>query len=219
MRLAFVFGLGACGFSPNQGTADAPRDPDAPPHVIDAQEFHDAHAFMDAHVFMDAMIPPQFDPTLCPAEYSNSTITASPNSRYRIITEMHTFATQDADCNDDHPGWTHMFVIDSITEAQQIKSHLGQPYYVGAVQPHDSADADAGWLSFTGTAIDPTFWQTFQPNDNDTNPFEDNEQNFAAADDSSGLLNDVSGVFQYQAVCECDGLPVTAAATAAIAGN
>jgi len=219
MRLALVLGLSACGFSPNQQVAaDAPHDPDAPPHVIDAQEFHDAHDFHDAHVFMDAMTPPEFDPALCPVDYT-ITASASPNSRYKIIPDMHGFVTQNADCDDDHAGWTHLFVIDSITEAQQIESHAGQAYYVGAVQPHGSAGADVGWLGFTGNAVDPTFWQHDQPNDNDFTPVENDEQNFAAADDTTGLLNDVSGSFQYQAVCECDGLAVSTAAAQAIAGN
>jgi hypothetical protein len=219
MRLVLVVALASCGFSPNQGTADASRDPDADSHLIDAKEFHDAHGFEDAHVFMDAMTPPAFDPALCPADYSNSTVTASPNTRYKIIGDMHTFAMHNADCNDDHAGWTHLLVIDSLDEAQQLRSHVGQPYYVGAVQPHDSAGADVGWIALTGAAIDPMFWQHDQPNDNDFTPVENNDQNFAAVDDSSGLLNDVSGAFQYEAVCECDGLPVSAAAAAAIAGN
>jgi hypothetical protein len=217
-RFVLVLGLAACGFTPNQAPADASHDPDAS-HLIDAREFHDAHVFDDAHVFMDAMTPPVFDPTLCPSDYSNNSITSSPNTRYRIIPDMHGFVAQNADCNDDHPGWTHLFVIDSITEAQQIKSHLGQPYYVGAVQPRDSSGAAIGWLAFTGAAVDPSFWQGGQPNDNDFTPFENNDQNFAAADDTTGLLNDVSGSFQYQAVCECDGLPVSTAAAQAIAGN
>lgn len=213
----------ACGFKPNPSATDSSvPDPDAPPHhQDDAHVFEDAHEYHDAHVYMDAMEQPVFDVTLCPSDYSNTTITSSPGSRYKIITGQQTFAIQNADCNDDHAGWTHLFVIDSITEAQQIRSHVGQAYYVGAVQPHDSADVDAGWLSFTGAAVDPTFWQNGQPNDDDQsfNLDETNEQNFAAVDDSSGLLNDVSGAFQYQAVCECDGLPVSAAAAAAIAGN
>jgi hypothetical protein len=219
MRLVGIALLAsACGFSPNQVAVDA-RDPDAPPsHLIDAHVFEDARVFEDAHVFEDAMTQ-TFDPALCPADYSNTTITASPNSRYRIIGDIHGFTIQNADCDDDHPGWTHLFVIDSITEAQQIKSHVGQAYYVGAVQPSGSATADTGWLSFTGAAVDPTFWQSFQPNDNDTTPVENNEQNFGAADDTTGLLNDVSGSYQYLAVCECDGLPVSAAAAQAIAGN
>ena len=60
----------------------------------------------------------------------------------------------------------------------------------------------------TGGAM-PATWQGGQPNDNGGG--EDNEQNFAAADNGGdGRLNDVSGGFGYRAVCECDGNAIPA---------
>jgi len=164
---------------------------------------------------MDAPAVTPFDPAMCPAGYSNTTISASPNTRYKILTSMATLKMQSDLCNADHPGWTHLIVLDTVLEAQQIHSHMnGNFYYVGAVQPPNQASPATGWLQLTGADVSTDLWQQFQPNDN--NNSESNEQNFAAVDDSTGLMNDVNGTFQYQAVCECDGQPISAAALAAL---
>jgi hypothetical protein len=202
----------ACGFTPNSASVDAhtahpdSHDPiDGPAHVTP----------IDAKVFLDAATP-VFDPAMCPAGYSNNTVTASPNSRYRVINQAADFTTQYTACMNDHLGWTHLVVLDTMTEATQIHAALaGNPYYVGAVQPLDQATVGTGWLQLTGEAVPSDLWQATQPNDNgDSN--ENNEQNLTAADDNSGLMNDVSGSFQYLGVCECDGKPIASAAQAAV---
>ena len=66
--------------------------------------------------------------------------------------------------------------------------------------------------------MSPALWQTGQPNDNNSGG-ENNEQNFAAADDGTGLLNDVSGNNTYRGVCECDGLPIPPAVANVIASQ
>jgi hypothetical protein len=205
----------ACGFTPNSASVDAHTSshPDAHepidggPHVTP----------MDAKVFLDAMTPPAFDPTMCPMGYSNNTVTASPNSRYRVINQAADFTTNFTACMNDHPGWTHLVVLDTVMEATQIHAALGgNPYYVGAVQPQDQATVGTGWLQLTGEAVPTDLWQPSQPNDNGGDNSENNEQNLTAADDSSGLMNDVSGSFQYLGVCECDGKPIAPAALAAL---
>jgi len=203
----------ACGFTPNSASVDAHtshpdgHEPiDGPPHVTPP----------DAKVFLDAMTPPAFDPTMCPMGYTNNTVTASPNSRYRIISTLDFYATQYASCRDDHPGWTHLVVLDTVMEATQIHAGLGNnSYYVGAVQPQDQATPGTGWLQLTGEAVPTDVWEQGQPNDNGDGD-ENNEQNFTAVDDSSALMNDVAGGYQFLGVCECDGKPIAAAALAAI---
>jgi hypothetical protein len=142
-------------------------------------------------------------------------------SRYRVISSTDNVSVQSADCNDDHAGWTHLVVLDNTTEAAQVRTTLvtSSTYYVGAVQTRDSNAEGAGWLAFTGGALATGVWQSNQPNDN-SDGVEDNEQNFAAADDSaSGLLNDVSGSNSYRAVCECDGQAIPAPVAAAFAAS
>ncbi|HET9987878.1 MAG TPA: hypothetical protein VFQ65_05145, partial [Kofleriaceae bacterium] len=180
----------------------------------DAALVSDARVFHDGHVFVDAP-PDPFDPALCPPAYTNNTITASPNTRYKILTDMATLPNQSNECNADHPGWTHLIVLDTVQEAQQIHTHMaGNFYYVGAVQPKDQATPATGWLQLTGAVVPSELWQVAQPNDNGN--AENNEQNFVAVDDSTGLMNDVNGAFQYQAVCECDGQAIAPAALAAL---
>jgi hypothetical protein len=146
-----------------------------------------------------------FDPTQCPAGYANGGITASPESRYRFIDATDPFAIHYADCNDDLVGWTHLVVLETVQEAQQIRATItSTTYYAGAVQERSASGANVGWLELTGRSVQLQLWQTDQPNDNNSGG-EQNEQNLAAADDGSGLLNDVSGSSSYRAVCECDG--------------
>ncbi len=161
--------------------------------------------------------PPPWDPTMCPAEYT-LTLTGTPQSRYRLIDTSANVNTQHVDCNDDHAGWTHLVSLDDATEATQIRASItSNTFYVGAVQPRDQADTGVGWLTFAGTALPSAAWQTGQPNDNAG--VENNDQNFAAADDSTGLLNDVSGSGTYRAVCECDGQAIPAAVASAFAAS
>jgi len=202
----------ACGFTPNSASVDAHSDhpdahqnPDAAPHVTPP----------DAFVFLDATTP-VFDPAMCPMGYTNNTVTASPNSRYRIITQSAGFSTQYTACRDDHPGWTHLVVLDTTMEATQIHASLaGNSYYVGAVQPPDQATTGTGWLQLTGEAVPTDVWESGQPNDNGDG-VENNEQNLTAVDDSSALMNDVAGGYQFLGVCECDGKPIAPAALAAL---
>lgn len=159
-----------------------------------------------------------FDPALCPSGYDNNGIDASPQSRYRLISATAPVATQNADCNDDYPGWTHLVVLDSSTEGQQLRDNLtSSPFYVGAVQDRNQSRTYRGWHQFTGGSV-PMIWQNFQPNDGDN--FENNRENFAAADSSfNGHLNDVRGDSNLQAICECDGNPIPADIAATIAAN
>src|SRR5664279_2806618 len=137
---ALIVFASACGFSPNSASVDAHtahpdghQDPiDAPRHVTP----------LDAKVFLDAVTPPAFDPAMCPTGYSNNSVTASPNSRYRVINQGADFTTHYTACMNDHPGWTHLVVLDTTMEATEIHAALaGNSYYVGAVQPKDQATA------------------------------------------------------------------------------
>jgi hypothetical protein len=210
MKWVAIMFVSACGFTPSAVGVDA--DPiDAPSHGQ-----LDAHVNPpDAFVFHDAPAQLPFDPAMCPTGYTNNTVTASPNSRYRVVGTPAKFSAQSTLCNADHPGWTHLVVLDTTQEATEIHAALGgTAYYVGAVQPRDQPTPATGWLQFTGAAVPAELWQSGQPNDN--GDAENNEQNVAAADDSSGLMNDVSGLYSYVAVCECDGNPLAPAVITAL---
>ncbi|MEO8841667.1 MAG: hypothetical protein ABI591_00630 [Kofleriaceae bacterium] len=211
--LAIIVLASACGFSPNSASVDARTDHlDGHHDPIDASHVTP----IDAFEFHDAMSPPAFDPAMCPSGYTNHLVTASPNSRYRVTNQADVFSALYNACKNDHPGWTHLVVLDTTQEATQIETALnGNSYYVGAVQPANQAMVTAGWLQLTGEAVPADLWQTSQPNDDGDN-FENNEQNLTAVDNTSGLMNDVAGSFQYLGVCECDGKPIAATAEAAL---
>jgi len=203
MRAVWLILCAGCSFTlpaeqpigdgkPADGSADGPAD-----------------AGIDAAVF---------DPAQCPAGYANTGITSSPDSRYRLIDSDAAFAIHHVDCNDDKIGWTHLVVLDTVQEAQQIRATITtRTYYAGVVQPKSSGQPGNAWLRFDGVAMSPGLWQSGQPNDN--NDSENNEQNFAAADDNSGLLNDVSGTTSYRGVCECDGKPIPKSVSDTIAAE
>jgi hypothetical protein len=214
MKLLGAIFVAACGFSPNSASSgDAPIQIDSP-KPIDAQiDGHDVTS-PDAKVFMDATLP-TFDPANCPAGYTNNTISASPNSRY-LVTQAGSFGQVNTSCNGGHPGWTHLVVFDTAQEATQIRTAVNGFYYVGAVQPQNQATAATGWLWFTGAAVPANMWQQDQPNDNGGSDQENNEQNVAVSDDSTGLLNDSQTTYNFSGVCECDGLTIATDAQNAI---
>jgi Lectin C-type domain len=219
MRYVVLVLVWGCGFSP-LATMGA-EDDQQPPPLDDASSQHDGSIVMDARadaqVFLDAPVA-EFDPALCPAGYAVNNVTVEPSSRYRLIAAGRTLKVHDADCDDDHPGWTHLVTLESNTEGQQIRDHMtNKTFYVGAVQLRNQAQTNASWFLVTGDPM-PATWQTGQPNDNGGS--ENNEQNFAAADSANdGRLNDVSGSYSYYAVCECDGKPVPAEMANAIADS
>jgi hypothetical protein len=207
--------LAGCGFSPQAGSsvdARAQVHDDAPLQGVDA---HVVQA-PDAKVWLDATASAPFDVTACPAEYTNTTISASPNSRYKLVTTLRKLADQLPLCDVDHPGWTHLFVPDTLLEAQQITSHMSSIFYVGVVQPKDQATVTANWVLYTGETVPSVLWSAGQPNDN-ADGVENNEQNFAAIETTSGTLNDVDSSYLFAAVCECDGKAIPANVAAMIA--
>jgi hypothetical protein len=216
---AVIVILGACGFNRGEAAIDGPPgtgddasgggdgpvsdgppgpdapvgEPDAPPPPPDAT--------VDANTTV-------FDPSLCPAGYSQWS--GSPNgSQYRLIATGGSFSAQNADCADDHAGWTHIVVLDSTGEAALMKSSLTGGYIlVGVVQAPSQATPGAGWFELTGDAMVPTMWGGGQPNDGGDD-VENNEQNVGAMQvDVTDLINDVEASFQVGTVCECDGRPV-----------
>jgi hypothetical protein len=217
--------LGGCSFSVGAspggdavaghdalGTGDGPTEgPMIDAAMIDA-------AMIDA-AMIDAAIdaPPidaAFDPATCPAGYT-TTIAAAPQSRYRWITVDRAWLAQHQDCADDLPGATHLAVLDTVAEAQQIAAAAGgaTSYQVGAAQAPAQATVLAGWYELTGEPVPAATWQSGQPNDN--NGTENGEQNRGSVNASAGpLLQDIDSVFATRAVCECDGKPIAPAVAA-----
>lgn len=202
MRWSFALLVTGCGFTlqPAPATTDADPSGDAP-----RSDASDLDAPRDGQLIPDAPPPDAaFDPATCPAGY-NQTVTASPRSRYRWIAVNQSWLTQHQDCANDLPGATHLVVLDSIAEAQQIAAASGSVYYqVGAAQAPSQASVQAAWFALTGEPVSASMWHAGQPNDSDG--AENGQQDRGSVNTSAGpLIQDVEASFATHAVCECDG--------------
>lgn len=217
LRWTFAILLSGCGFTlqPAPATTDADTSRDG--RVPDAIELDapggSIDAAIDAAPIPDAFVPPAFDPATCPAGYT-ATIVASPLSRYRFIMSNQSWVTQHQDCANDLVGATHLVVLDTVAEAQQVNAATSSTsYHVGAAQPPGQANPLAGWLALTGEPVSATVWYPGQPNDNDY--AENSQQDRGAVNTGvSSLLQDVEATFSTHAVCECDGKGVAPAVSA-----
>jgi hypothetical protein len=202
-----ISSIAACGFAPQASVVDA-HDP-----LIDAAS-KDARADgqlpPDAPKFMDAPPPTPFDLAMCPTNYTASLASTITASRYRV-TQVGTATNLEAACAADHPGWTHLIVLDVATEGYQMAHALNPAvvFWVGAVQPKNQATPATGWVWFSGDPILATAWSSQQPNDN-ADGVENNEQNFAYVDSFNGTMNDSAPTYTFTGVCECDGVAVPA---------
>ena len=202
-----------CSFPGNGGgTSDGPiGDPvDAPFGTPDARRSDarlDAARPIDARP--DATPPPPdagFSPALCPGAY-NIELPAVAGSRYRYISSALPFAAHHADCNNDLTGWTHLVALDTIAEAQAMGDINPTNYsYVGAAQAPGESQTDTGWRLFTGGDV-TTGWSPMSTQPDDDEGIEDGEESLAIVA-GTGNMHDVAGLSSYQAICECDGLPI-----------
>lgn len=164
---------------------------------------------------------------ICPSEYT-VTITATA-SRYRVITSNATFWSHRTTCNNgDQEATTHVAVLDSISEAVQLKAEAmsagSQPsqgrFYVGAIQTSLSPTLGGGWFWATGGGVPANMWGQFsgiqQPDDGADNAEAGHDEQLAAFDPGAEYLIDVRGTTGYGAICECDGQGENAAATTLI---
>ncbi|HWU87619.1 MAG TPA: hypothetical protein VN253_10115 [Kofleriaceae bacterium] len=138
----------------------------------------------------------------CPADYQPI---VGLTSRYRLTGAGHYRQTHD-DCKDDLVGKTHLVVLDTPQESDQLRSSYNQDWWAGAVQARSQATPDAGWFQITGGALAAGLWATGQPND--ISGVENNDQNVGLR--RSGGLEDEPGTAGRPGLCECDGLPVAA---------
>lgn len=197
--------VAGCSFTPGRL---APKTDDAA--IADARSDVAIDAVPDA--------PRGFDAGLdCPTSYDVSIGESS--SRYRIITVEANFATQYAACNADLAGATHLASPETDTELTDIRTHLlgtfalSRKYYLGIVQPSNQATVDAGWIVYSGGPLPPNHWEIGEPED--AGGGENNAQNVSSLWVDTGLTDSGGGV-SYGALCECDGIPIAAAALAAI---
>jgi hypothetical protein len=193
--IAIAGGCAACGFTP--ATVES-SGADASVPVADGPDT----PVPDATPAIDA----GFSVARCPGSYTIA-IASKPMSRYRVDLTPRVLTLHRDACNSDALGITHLVVLDDETEAAELQNASGTTnYYVGAIQARDQPTTSAMWFAVTGGELAPSTWQINQPNDNAD--VENNEQNAAAADSSSGLLNDIPTNATYYAICECDGLAV-----------
>ncbi|CAN5507557.1 hypothetical protein BH11MYX1_BH11MYX1_06530 [soil metagenome] len=215
MKLGYLMlsATAACGFAPQASSVDAREQP------LDASS-DDAHGDGPPpdgqKVFLDAP-PALFELSMCPTSYTASLSSTMTVSRYRV-TQSGTATTLEALCEADHPGWTHLIVLDVANEGYQM-AHAIEPsvaFWAGAVQPKAQATPSTGWVWFSGDAIAATAWSSQQPNDNNDG-VENNEQNFAYVDSFGGTMNDSAATYSFSGICECDGVAVPATVAAMIA--
>ena len=151
----------------------------------------------------------------CPPSYE----AMSPQtSRYRVVQAFQEAWLHNVACESDAPGLAHLAVIDTPGERVALLSALDTSghyrWYVGAVQQAPSATPDAGWLWLTGSSFDMNLWATAEPDDADG--IEDGSEQFAMFQAGYTGLADFIGNNSQQALCECDGQPITDAGRMAL---
>jgi hypothetical protein len=161
----------------------------------------------------------------CPASYNVSATKLPGPSRYRLIIDGHRAWEQSDDCNDDLPGSTHLVVIETKIEFDDISAYIrpglgtaGDSVWIGAVQLPIAAAVGADWLGFDGN---PLFngWGGSEPNDNnDNNELNHDEQFVRMTRTQPPYFIDDGGQKNYGAICECDGKPIAATVATAIDG-
>lgn len=144
----------------------------------------------------------------CPPSYE----AMSPQtSRYRVADVAQAAWSHNVACESDAPGLSHLAVIDTQGERVALLAALdtrgSYRWYVGAVQRASSGTPEAGWLWLTGSSFDPNLWAEFEPDDADG--IENGSEQFAMLQDGYTGLADCIGNNSQQALCECDGRPVT----------
>lgn len=170
----------------------------------------DADPVADSDAALDAMVDGPWTTAACPTSYI--TIESLP-SRYRLITTAADVLAQHAACMQDG---AHLAVIDSVEEARDLSRFIddssGLPtngnvlVYIGSVQRSNQNSVSAGWISATG-AFNGSFWESGEPNDGFG--VENDEEQFAVIWKQNDLLADVDNR-SLPALCECDGLAITA---------
>lgn len=160
-----------------------------------------------------------FDYALCPASYN---VQLSGPSHYRLISTGHPAWEQSDACNQDFAGATHLVVIETPQELADVEAFVknlgpgtaGNALWIGGVQLKTAISPSEGWLGFDGNPL-INGWAAPEPNDRGGNEIEHDEQ-FVKTQKDKPYFIDTSGTEAIGALCECDGKPVAASATAAI---
>ena len=148
--------------------------------------------------------PPDGPGLTCPNNYQRIT---GLTSRYRLTGPGH-YRQRHDDCANDQPGNTHLVVLDTVAESDQLRLSFNQDWWVGAVQaPAQPLAAPAdGWFQITGGPLPAALWAAGQPNDADS--AEDDEQHIGLR--RADGLEDEAGTVHLPGLCECDGAPIDA---------
>ena len=193
MRFCWAFVLAGCGFHTSGASSSE----------VDAQ--------VDATAI--------FDPATCPASYD---VALPGPSKYRLITAAAKLDAQNAACNADLPGATHLVVPSSTTELTAISDYLDRltagtlhddSLWIGAVQVAGATQRSAGWIDFSDRDLIHG-WATGEPNDGGA--VEDATEQFASMKRNKHYLTDSPASSTFGALCECDGVPIGPRAMAAI---
>lgn len=161
----------------------------------------------------DAMPDAGFSVADCPATYTVQIALTSATSRYRLITTADTYYHHADACESDSNGLTHLVVAPNLTELTQLEavsSTLGD-FYIGAIQDPSASSVSAGWIWVTGTGMTGP-WRAGYPNDNGDNSETDREAQTVVYLAGFNAPIDNAGTTLNAAICECDGMQVTAMA-------
>jgi hypothetical protein len=153
--------------------------------------------------------------TDCPASY---TLRLHPGSRYRVSEELATAWAQSDTCNADSSGLTHLVALETTDELAAAQTALGARsmyrWWVGAVQGPTAQTPIDAWIWVTGTPV-TMGWATDEPDDLDFTETNHQEQFAFIQADVAGMV-DIYGTEMYTALCECDGVPMSAEAATII---
>ena len=192
--------LGACSFSHGSSPSDGATDPRA-----------DAAADGDVRADAAPGDAPPFDAALCPASYAD-TLAAS-KSRYRIDQTLMTAWPLLEACKQDHLGWTHAVVFDSMAELTELDILLDSRattsrFWIGGVQNPAATTTNAGWIGFGGAPLLASAWHTPENEPDDLDGTENGGQQLLILDRMLQYFHDATGPGPYGVICECDGVPV-----------
>ena len=169
--------------------------------------------------------PPPFDPMTCPLQYARSLPSTQATARYRLITAQATFWVHEAECNGDMPGATHLVMPKTTLMETELSqwidplANTGATFYVGAVQDPAATMPAEGFIFLDNTPVPAAVWIFGEPDDEDN--VENQGYSLAFYDKTPQLrrMFDSSGNVVRGAICECDGVPISAMAQAWIAAD
>ena len=157
----------------------------------------------------------------CPVNYD---LNIPGPSRYRLIADGHRAWEQSDACDQDMQGMTHLAVIETPQELEDVRTFLKNPgsglatggIWIGAVQRMSATSPRDGWLGFDGADLF-NGWGGTEPNDGLDNNENDHSEQFVVMEKGLSFFIDIPGNSTFSALCECDGKPIDSSVATLVA--